>query len=844
MSSSIRFNRVTFHKEEAMKTNFLSKSKVPILSIFVLTIHVFSNLNVSAAPVAILDSFHSVVMLRNAAVEAGTVTVTSTGDNGDVFHGDGLCDDGTGACTLRAAIEEANAVPNQTIINFHIAGEGPHSIQPSTPLPDITTPIGINGYTQDGASYGTDTSPATLMIELDGSAAVPDANGLAVFAEDCGIYGLAINRFNQAGILIEGENGINNSIEGNFIGTDINGVIALSNSNGIVLTNGATNNRIGGNHGGARNVISGNSDSGVAIFSLNTNNNLIQGNFIGTNAYGTAAVGNLDGIWLGDGTVGNTIGGTTPAERNIISGNDTFGVSINNAGTAYNRVYGNFIGTDVSGTAAVPNGGGVVFTLGARNNYIGGPFSGAGNTIAFNRGHGIKFHGDAGNGNWIARNSIHSNGYMGIDLIPETNGHESDGVTFNDHLDTDNGPNYLQNFPVIGRFSQADGIIYGYLRSNPGQTYTLEFFSSGMCDELHHGEGERFITSEVVTTDEEIGHTSFSAIVHDPIPFDVFLTATATFAISGSTSEFSRCFPTGYSIERSCGMKITNRPYTPFPGFILTADSTSSSCFPGLPFAEVSLCGVTSVRMTPGDIKWVVCSSASVEVFQGPIEILLEENFEVVVPTGTSVIVEEISEGQITIQKESGTDPVEIVIDGEIIGEIYTGETFDASPHGLKQYAVSYLEDLKSQLNHEGQQKVNQSIAYLNESLYGEPGNQESLWIDSFHLEPEDGDDVFGKENDAVEMLMEILNEPDEYGATEESVSEIVTIIKGQILEADRMLAQKAIEEASSGDAKLLKKATKEMIEAESEINDGHYINAMEHYSQAWEAALKSIGAL
>ena len=166
--------------------------------------------------------------------------------------------------------------------------------------------------------------------------------------------------------MINGINGTENTIFANFIGTDVNGYTARGNLNGVVLRDGASNNIIG-----MHNLISGNNDSGVQIVGFGTTGNHVLGNYIGTNSLGTAALGNLDGIWLGEGAANNNIGGFTPEDRNIISGNDTFGVSINHIGTSGNLVHGNFIGTDWSGTNALPNGGGVVFTQGAGENSIG-----------------------------------------------------------------------------------------------------------------------------------------------------------------------------------------------------------------------------------------------------------------------------------------------------------------------------------------------------------------------------------------------------------------------------------------------------------------------------------------
>jgi titin len=148
--------------------------------------------------------------------------------------------------------------------------------------------------------------------------------------------------------------------------------------------------------------------------------NQVQGNLIGTDVNGTASVGNsFDGVGIQNGVSDNTIGGTTAGARNVISGNSGQGVRIDGGGTTGNQVLGNFIGTKVNGTAALGNSdGGVLIASSASNNTIGGTMSGEGNTIAFNGGAGVFADSTAGTGNAIRRNSIHDNGSLGIDLGP------------------------------------------------------------------------------------------------------------------------------------------------------------------------------------------------------------------------------------------------------------------------------------------------------------------------------------------------------------------------------------------------------------------------------------------
>src|SRR5215213_11355711 len=175
-------------------------------------------------------------------------------------------------CTLRAAIQESNDTPGPDTINFNIGGTASvKTISPTSPLPPIKKAVTINGYTQPGASANNDCSStnAVLKIELSGANAGPSANGLTITAADSTIKGLAINRFDGHGILVEGARATNNSIEGNYVGTDASGNINLGNgddgthigANAGVYVKGAANNTVGGTAPASRNVISANSDS-------------------------------------------------------------------------------------------------------------------------------------------------------------------------------------------------------------------------------------------------------------------------------------------------------------------------------------------------------------------------------------------------------------------------------------------------------------------------------------------------------------------------------------------------------------------------------------------------------
>jgi titin len=217
----------------------------------------------------------------------------------------------------------------------------------------------------------------------------------------------------------------NNLIEGNFIGTNLGGNAALGNKfDGILIRTGAGSNTVGGTTSGAGNVISGNGGSGIEIVDNGTTDNLIEGNFIGTNAAGTTAIANkADGVLIRTGATGNTVGGTASGAGNVISGNGNDGVEIVNIGTKNNVLQGNFIGTNLDGSAAVANKfDGVLIRTGATDDTVGGTASGAGNVISGNGSTGVEIVGFGTTGNVLQGNFIGVQGDGASALGNGTNG--------------------------------------------------------------------------------------------------------------------------------------------------------------------------------------------------------------------------------------------------------------------------------------------------------------------------------------------------------------------------------------------------------------------------------------
>jgi hypothetical protein len=343
-------------------------------------------------------------------------------------------------------------------------------------------------------------------------------------------------------------------IEGNYIGTDATGTLDLGNSIGVFLT-GSLGTRI------VANTISGNLN-GVNASLLAVGSDLrIEGNRIGTNAAGTAAVANNTGILLSSGTA-VTIGGGAPAAGNLISGNSNVGVSVGATATGI-TIEQNRIGTAADGATALGNGTAGVQLAGGLNTVRN-------NVIAWNGGAGIALPSGSGSGNALRTNSIFDNGGLGIDLGIA-------GVTPNDTGDADNGPNTLQNFPVLDRPLIGGSSLGGTLRSIKDTTYTIDIFVNAACDSTQHGEGRELLATVSATTSSG-GLASFTTTVGRTFSTEI-LTATATDP-GGNTSEFSACvtpavFVTTTTLDPTTTSVTTTSSTTTTSA--TTADSTSTT---------------------------------------------------------------------------------------------------------------------------------------------------------------------------------------------------------------------------------------------------------------------------
>ena len=208
-----------------------------------------------------------------------------------------------------------------------------------------------------------------------------------------------------SGVYLNGSSAIGNLVQGNFIGTDTNGSLAIPNAGDGVTVDSASANTIGGASAGAGNLISGNSQGGVSLNGAGATNNLVQGNYIGTDASGRLVLSNsASGITI-FGASGNVIGGTTPAARNVISANKLSGILIT-TNSVGNLVQGNFIGVDATGTNALGNAVAGISIVSASSNTVGGTTPGARNVISCNVSHGIEVFGVTATANSIQGNYV------------------------------------------------------------------------------------------------------------------------------------------------------------------------------------------------------------------------------------------------------------------------------------------------------------------------------------------------------------------------------------------------------------------------------------------------------
>ncbi|MFL5341430.1 MAG: SdrD B-like domain-containing protein [Gemmataceae bacterium] len=377
----------------------------------------------------------------------------------------------------------------------------------------------------------------------------------------------------------------NVTVFNNKIGTDNAGGTFTNTQNGVLLDNIA-NVTVGGSLSQQRNVISGSTGAGILLSGAVTNNTVIRDNLIGTDSTGTKAIPNTHGIWINNGSTNNTIGGAALNQGNIISGNLQNGVRIENFGNN-NIIQGNFIGTDVSGTNALGNGATGVYIDSSSGNLIGGPApitttSNQGNIIANSGKNGITLldtlNSFTANGNTFEQNKIFNNGQLGIDL-----GSDLGQVTLNDTQPHATGPNHYTDFPVITSaevgsiVTQVKGTLNDFANNTANGGYRVEFFANPAPNPNGsppgYGQGQTYLGS-LTTTNGAFTFTSITAIT-----VGSWISATATNLATGDTSEFALSKQATIAQGVISGQKFND----------LNGDGIKEAGEPGVPGWEIDL---------------------------------------------------------------------------------------------------------------------------------------------------------------------------------------------------------------------------------------------------------------
>lgn len=389
--------------------------------------------------------------------------------------------------------------------------------------------LSVSGATIQNNKIGTDVTGEFAVPNFGNGVTISGSSSVTVGGTAAGNGNVISGNFGN-GVSITRSSGT--TLQGNLIGTDAAGEAAFDSfgnslgngGNGVTLRLDAAGTVIGGATAAARNVISGNSGDGIFVNTGDPETTTIQGNFVGTDVTGTAAVGNFgEGVEIA--SVGSSLGGTAAVVGNVMSGN--FGDGLLLEDTAL--VQRNLIGTQADGVSPLGNDFNGVFVSGASGAMIGGTAAGDANVIAFNAAAGVSV--TFGVNNAIRGNSIYGNAGLGIDL-------GGDGLTANDSAGH-NGGNNFQDFPVLTAVTALSGgmKVDGTLSTGTAGTYEVDLYASTTADPSGNGEGQTYLGSVLVTTDAS-GNASFSTTVATPPSGQLVISATATDA-AGNTSEFA-----------------------------------------------------------------------------------------------------------------------------------------------------------------------------------------------------------------------------------------------------------------------------------------------------------------
>lgn len=507
-----------------------------------------------------------------------------------------------------------------------------------------------------------------IGTDASGTQAYPNTyRGVSLFGDNHQVINNLISGNGGDGIEIEDSDGA--IIQGNIIGLNANGNAPLPNgANGIqtfYVIGGLTNALIGGTQPSQRNIISANEMAGIRVFNGNVT---IQGNYIGTDITGMIDLGNQEhgvNLYGLESIESVLIGGAEPGAANVISGNGLDGIYANTVDGLI-TVRGNYIGTNADGSGAIRNGRHGIYALFDPNSLLiednviagngGHGIQGLGenmkiwgNFIGVNRdnveignsqhgvfayldnltvgginpGEGNIIRGNGQSGVFIRRyannvsvrgNSIYANGGIGIDLAENLLDTDVAGVTLNDTGDVDTeGGNNLQNYPIIETATVSGNTINitGTLNTVQIKSFTLDFYINEFCDSSGYGEGQVYLGSSDLLQTDGNGDVSFDVML--PYPGGTFVAATA-FDQTGNTSEFSAC------LQVSGGTEVTPEPTeeptaepTSSPTEEPTAQPTPGDSLSWLaPVGQISTIGNPTYQWTEVD------GSSAYEIYVGP----------------------------------------------------------------------------------------------------------------------------------------------------------------------------------------------------------------------------------
>ena len=401
------------------------------------------------------------------ATDSVGVQITGSGSSNNVIAGNwiGLSSGGGALGNYFGVFINSGATNNSIGGLTSLTGTGAGNV-----ISANVTGICINDATTTGTNIegnlvGTDqTGTSSLGTQQDGiyvGGPSTTIGGSTVAARNV-ISGNTINGIEEWGG--------NESIQGNFIGTDITGASAVGNFNDIDLN--GSNNTIGGLTStpgtGPGNVISGSTYYSIVS---GGSGNIVEGNLIGTDATGSFAIPNFIGMRFGG--TNNVIGGSASGARNVISAAGLVGIQFDGTGVEGNLIQGNYIGTDITGTVALPNQNGVVFTSGATNNTVGGVAAGEGNIIAANLEIGVEISNSSDNvvlGNEIGVDGAGAalgNGIDGVGIIGPATGNTIGGTTAAAHnvISGQSGANAFGVY-ISGADATGNSVLGNYIGSD------------------------------------------------------------------------------------------------------------------------------------------------------------------------------------------------------------------------------------------------------------------------------------------------------------------------------------------------------------------------------------------